>query len=337
MGLLEKTKKSREEPSGTSGHDKTGDQKIMERLEYGRSHQTGYKRLFWHPLKVITEHPVNILIVSVPVALLFFLSGAVINVRDQGLFPFLGSTALDDLIIFALLIALTPLAILDFRESQRVKHLEEALPNFFRDLAGMNDSGMTLPNAVHLAAAGEYSTLTPYVKKMDSDMSWNVPFVEAITDFGKRLSTPLALRSVDLIAKASKAGGDASEVLRAAALDTYEFVKLHTERTNSMITYVIIVLVSFMVFLFVIFILVGTFLTTMAGAATSSAGVSSSAQFIKNFDIAFYARIFSHAAMIQGVFSGLVAGQMGEGRVIAGLKYSVVMLFIAWVTFRFFI
>ena len=72
----------------------------------------------------------------------------------------------------------------------------------------------------------------------------------AITDFGRRLSTPLALRSVDLIAKASKAGGDASEVLRAAALDTYEFVKLRTERTNSMMTYVIIVLVSFMVFLY---------------------------------------------------------------------------------------
>ena len=42
--------------------------------------------------------------------------------------------------------------------------------------------------------------------------------------FGKRLSTPLTDRSIDLIAKASKAGGDVSEVLRAAAKDTYEFV-----------------------------------------------------------------------------------------------------------------
>lgn len=337
MSFLKKSGKVGKEPSDKVSPVQAADRKISERLEYGRSHRTGYKRLLWHPIKVITEHPLNILIVSVPVALLFFLSGTLINLREMALLPFFGSTAFDDLIIFSLLIALTPLAILDFRESQRVKHLEEALPNFFRDLAGMNDSGMTLPNAVHLAASGEYSTLTPYVKKMDSDMSWNVPFVEAITDFGKRLATPLALRSVDLIAKASKAGGDASEVLRAAALDTYEFVKLRTERTNSMMTYVIIVLVSFMVFLFVIFILVDTFLTTMASAATSSAAVGSSAQFIKSLDIAFYSRVFSHAAMIQGIFSGLVAGQMGEGRVIAGLKYSVVMLFLAWLTFRFFI
>jgi flagellar protein FlaJ len=41
--------------------------------------------------------------------------------------------------------------------------------------------------------------------------------------------------------------------------------------------------------------------------------------------------------MLQGFFSGLVAGQMGEGRLMSGLKYSAIMLFIAWVTFRFFI
>jgi flagellar protein FlaJ len=41
--------------------------------------------------------------------------------------------------------------------------------------------------------------------------------------------------------------------------------------------------------------------------------------------------------MIQGIFSGLVAGQMGEGSAVAGLKYSVIMLVIAWISFRFFV
>ena len=199
----------------------------------------------------------------------------------------------------------------------------------------MNDSGMTLPNAVHLVSAGEYSTLTPYIRKMDSEMSWNVPFVDAMYRFGQRLRTPLADRSVDLIAKASRAGGDASEVLRAAANDTYEFVKLKTERNNNMMIYVVIVLVSFLVFLFVIFILVTTFLTTMATAA--QAGGPGGPQFIKNLNLFFYKRLFAHAAMIQGIFSGLVAGQMGEGSAIAGLKYSAIMLLIAWIAFRFFV
>jgi archaeal flagellar protein FlaJ len=103
-----------------------------------------------------------------------------------------------------------------------------------------------------------------------------------------------------------------------------------------MIIYVVIVLVSFAVFLFVIAILVSSFLTTMAaaGATASAAGASG---FMGKIDLFLYKRLFSHAAMLQGFFSGLVAGQMGEGRFTAGLKYSAMMLLIAWLTFRFFI
>jgi flagellar protein FlaJ len=54
-------------------------------------------------------------------------------------------------------------------------------------------------------------------------------------------------------------------------------------------------------------------------------------------DLPLYTRLFTHAALIQGFFSGLVAGQMGEGRAVAGLKYSVLMVLIAWIMFRFFV
>jgi flagellar protein FlaJ len=228
-----------------------------------------------------------------------------------------------------------PLAVLDFRDGKREKNLENALPNFFRDVAGMNDSGMTLPNAIRIVSAGEYGALTPYIKKLDVDMSWNVPFVEAIYTFGKRIGTPLAERSVDLIAKASKAGGDISEVLRAAARDSYEFVNLKTERANNMIIYEVIILIAFFVFLFVIVVLESTFLSTMADAGAAAAASGAGSQFMGSVDIDLYKRLFSHAAMIMGFFSGLVAGQMGEGRATAGLKFSAIMLIVAWALFRF--
>jgi flagellar protein FlaJ len=103
-----------------------------------------------------------------------------------------------------------------------------------------------------------------------------------------------------------------------------------------MMIYVIIVLVAFAVFLFVIAILVSSFLSTMATAG-ATAVESGATGFGAKIDIFVYKRLFSHAAMMQGFFSGLVAGQMGEGRVVGGLKYSAIMLLIAWITFRFFI
>ena len=309
---------------------------ITRSLERDRQTREGMGKFLKHPLKVLTEKPVNILILSIPLALILLIGGFVMMVASNGIQVLFTSTVIDDFVIFAVLIAVIPLAVLDFREQWRVKNLENSLPNFFRDLAGMNDSGMTLPNAVHIVAGAEYSTLTPHIRKLDTDMSWGAGFVEAMYRFGKELGTSLADRSVDLIAKASKAGGDISEVLRAAAKDTFEVVNLAQERSNNMLIYVIIVLVSFAVFLFVIAILVSTFLTTMATAGASAA--SSGAQgFMGQIDLFQYKRLFTHAGLLQGFFSGLVAGQMGEGRVIAGLKYSAIMLFIAWVTFRFFI
>lgn len=309
---------------------------ITKNLERDRQTREGFGKFLKHPFRVLTEKPVNIFIVTIPLALIIFIGGFVSMVMSYGIPVLFKATIIDDFLVLAVLVAIIPVAILDFKEQRRVKNLENALPNFFRDLAGMNDSGMTLPNAVHIVAGAEYSTLTPHIRKLDQDMSWGAGFVEAMYRFGKDLGTPLADRSVDLIAKASKAGGDISEVLRAAAKDTFEVVNLAQERSNNMLIYVIIVLVSFAVFLFVIAILVSTFLTTMAtaGASASAAGARG---FMGMVDLFLYKRLFTHAALLQGFFSGLVAGQMGEGRLIAGLKYSAIMVIIAWVTFRFFI
>ncbi|MEN6610245.1 MAG: type II secretion system F family protein [Methanoregulaceae archaeon] len=312
-------------------------EKITERLLDERSHRGGFGLFFRHPLKVLTAEPLNILILSGPIGLAICLGGLFFAVKTYGMPVIFSTTLVDDFVVWGVLVAVVPVAILDFLEDRRKRSLEEALPNFFRDLAGMNDSGMTLPNAVHLVSSSEYGALTPHIRRLDNDMSWNLPFVEAIYRFGKGIRTPLAERSVDLIAKASKAGGDISEVLRAAAVDTYEFVNLKSERRNNMLIYMVIVLVSFTVFLVVIAILVSTFLTTMAHAGSAAAASGAKGVFSAQIDIFTYKRLFSHAAMIQGFFSGLVAGQMGEGSAIAGLKYSAMMLLVAWVTFRFFI
>ena len=311
-------------------------QQITQKLDHERQSREGIGRFLKHPLRVLTEKPVNILIVSLPLALILFIGGFMMMVQSYGVTVLFKSTVVDDFAVFAVLIGIVPVALLDFKEQWRMTNLENALPNFFRDLAGMNDSGMTLPNAVHLVAGAEYGTLTPHIKKLDNEMSWGVGFVEALYRFGTNLGTPLADRSVDLIAKASRAGGDVSEVLRAAAKDTYEVVNLQQERSNNMLIYVVIVLISFAVFLFVIAILVSSFLTTMATAG-ATAVASGAKGFGGIIDIFVYKRLFSHAAMLQGFFSGLVAGQMGEGRFISGLKYSCIMLLLAWITFRFFI
>ena len=175
----------------------TAEREIEDKLAYDRAHRQGFGRFIRHPVAVLTDKPINILIVCLPAALLFFLIGTVAMIRQYGMAVLFTTTIVDDITVITIFIAIGPLALLDVRESRRIRNLEEALPNFFRDLAGMNDSGMTLPNAVHLVSAGEYSTLTPFIRKMDSEMSWNVPFVTAMYGLGSdcelRLPTEVSI------------------------------------------------------------------------------------------------------------------------------------------------
>ncbi|MDO9539766.1 MAG: type II secretion system F family protein [Methanocalculus sp.] len=317
--------------------DSSSDTNIQDSIARRNKREIGFSGFIRHPIQSLIKNPAHSLYLSVPIALIIAFIWLFFVIRQLGIDLVLGTTIIDDIIIITVLLIITPLAVLDFFEDHRQRNLESALPNFFRDLAGMNESGMTLPGAVALVAQAEYSTLTPHIRRLDQEMSWSVPFVEAIMRFGERIQTPLATRSVDLIAKASKAGGDISNVLRAAAIDTYEFVSLKTERLNNMFIYIVIIIISFFVYMFVIGILTSTFLETMAAAGQAAESSGAGAGFMSSVDIGFYKRIFSHAVILQGFFSGLVAGQMGEGRALAGLKYSAVMVFIGWIVFRFVI
>lgn len=319
----------------SSEPEKNPDTIIHEQIKRRNKREKGFLGFLQHPVQSLIHNPLHSLYLTVPISLTIACIWFVIVYRQFGLDFVLGTTIIDDILIITTLLIITPLALLDFFFDRRQRSLESALPNFFRDLAGMNESGMTLPGAVALVARAEYGALTPHIRRLDQEMSWSVPFVPAMLRFGERIRTPLATRSVDLIAKASRAGGDISNVLRAAAIDTYEFVSLKTDRLNNMFIYIVIIIISFFVYMFVIGILTSTFLGTMAEAGEAAEASGAGAGFMASINIDFYKRIFSHAVILQGFFSGLVAGQMGEGRALAGLKFSAMMVLIGWIVFRF--
>jgi flagellar protein FlaJ len=331
MGFLDRFQK-KEEPVALSPEEEAA-KNILDKIEQHKEYTTGTLRIIRHPLRTLTEKPINILFASLPVGIVVFIIGFIMAFQQGGIEALLTKTFIDDVIVITLLVILTPLVILDLKEARRVNSIQAALPNFFRDLAGMHESGMTLQGAVHLVSMSEYGALTPHIRQMDQRISWNFPFIDAIRALGHEIPIALVRRSVDLIARASEAGGDIVEVLRAAAKDSFEYVTQNNDRKNNMFIYVIIVLASFGVFLFVMLILVSSFLKTMSDLGTTS-GAGAPGFSMGNFSLPLYVRIFSHGAMFQGFFSGLVAGVMGEGRVIAGLKYSVLMLLAAWIAFR---
>jgi len=110
-----------------------------------------------------------------------------------------------------------------------------------------------------------------------------------------------------------------------------------------MLTYLMVIYISFFVFIGIVFALSSSFIPAIEsadlGANTAgnvpggvSTGVFSG---LGTVDTEAYTLVFYHAAVMQAVFSGLVAGQLGEGSIADGAKHVVILLTLTSIAFVF--
>jgi flagellar protein FlaJ len=103
--------------------------------------------------------------------------------------------------------------------------------------------------------------------------------------------------------------------------------------------YSAVVYVAFGVFLFTDILLIRTFFTQIvamqkqllqtAGGGTSILG--------GGVDLDQLKQILFHASVIQGIFGGMIAGKMSEGKMGAGLKHVVLLLLLTFLCFYIFV
>lgn len=272
--------------------------------------------------------------VSVGLASIFLiLSGLV-----YGGFGFLGLHRVNwlDLLAVALLGGFGPYGFYVHRGFRRRQSLEERFPDFLRDLAASNRAGLTLTSAVTISAKGEYGALSPEIEKMADQLSWNVPFFEALSRFAERVHTSLIQRSVSLINEASRSGGNVTDVILAAARDAREIKNLENERRTTMTLYTAVIYITFLVFLVSVGVLYGTFIPQLikTTSAVAAGGLSGFGGFGFNvLSIDDYRTFYYLAALVQAVGNGFVAGLIENGRLLSGMRHAFFMTLITLVVF----
>ena len=238
------------------------------------------------------------------------------------------SVALDNFVFFGFIAVVSPIALVNYVDYRWRKAVDEHLPDLFRSIVQAQETGMTLPKALEEASERDYGPLTPELKKMTVQISWGASFEEALLAFGRRVGTVLTQRTVPMIIEASRSGGRVEKVFNPMGKFIQTTILLEKERKTQIRPYTAIIYVALFVFLFTIVILFQTFFTGVEGMALFSMPTSSPADL---------KRIFLHLTLVQGFFSGLVAGKMGEGSVSAGLKHSLLMMLLGYVVLKFFL
>jgi flagellar protein FlaJ len=291
------------------------------------------RKMIMSPLKPLKEKPEYTLIITGPIVLIYLIISMFQGMKAPDFIDFI-----DNKVVFAIYIIVIPLMIFHEYKKGKEERIGAQIPDFLKKLASTNETGMTLRDSIRLMTRSD-SGLGKEIKKIWNDMEWGLSINESLRRFANRTRTHIVARSVTLITKANESSGDIGEVLSVAARDAAAEQELKTERKISMLIYIIIIYISFLVFIGIIYVISSTFLTEMvkAGENIKSSGAGAVPMSLDRAKMAVYNRLFFHGALIQGFTSGLIAGVMGEGSVLSGLKHSVIMMTIGYLLFTLFV
>ncbi len=259
------------------------------------------------PMKVIREKPIYSLVFSIPAALIYLIV-AIHSIRPEFA------------LVIATVIALAPLSIFHELKKRWINKIRDQIPEFLKDLAGICSTGATLNQAIEIVAETGKGGIYEEVKRMQRDIDWGAGLVEAFAKFSNRVKIPALTRVVVVLMDVLKIGGDLTEALHLCARDAELERTLDKERRVSMLIYVIIIYIAFFAFLGIMYMLFTKFFPSMFK--------SSSSLFRTTVNKNELIWVMSQATLLQGLFSGIVAGVMGEGDPLSGIKHSIIMLLV---------
>lgn len=268
-------------------------------------------------------------------------------------------------ILFAILVGAAPYFLYNYVRIKHVHEMEDQMPNFLRDLVESIKSGMNLSTGIENASRADYGRLGEEIQKMHYQMTWGVPFDEAMLAFAKRMhDSDLITRSIRIIIEARKSGGDVVAIMETIAGDAAIIKEAEKERKAKTSQQVFVMYLIYFMFIVIVISLTRILvpISELSGLASGGgfaggtlgisaggpcAGVASGATgavcgffgaLARVFDLgsgieAYYRSLFLSMIIVQGIFSGLIAGQIGEDSVFAGVKHSMILTSLGFAIF----
>lgn len=260
-----------------------------------------------------------------------------------------------NLVLLSIIIVTVPFSAYKFINLHRIREYEKEFPAFLRDLAESQRAGLTIIQSIHIAAKSDYGSLTKEIRRIDNQISWNVSLDKALKSFSDKADkSKIIVRAIMVIRQANQSGGRMAETMESLANNIEMLRDVQAEKASLLNQQVMMMYAIFFIFLGISIALV-KFLTPLlqtqsnfeliktsspnpCSICTQSAdpgclgcsaffAVSATFGFGEPSDpTSYYRSIFFTMIVVQGFFTGLIAGQIASDSVIAGLKHSLVML-----------
>lgn len=292
------------------------------------------QRLREQPVEWFQRHPLRSLVVSVPIALLVVAIGLQTEWGSLAALqeaPVAGTAVLG---VLPLLIIGVPVAVVHELNVRRERQIARTFPNAMSQLSSANQQGLTIAEGLSVVARRTGGPLGDELKRTANDVTWGAGIAEAFDGLRDRIQLDSVGRTVALLTDASRYSGNLYRVIDIAARDTNNAQQLVESRRSETGTYVSIVLISFGLYLFMLVVLDAFFIDRIAAVPTADLPPGVGQEFlIGEVEPELYRTVLLHAALIQGIGSGLIAGELGQESWMSGLKYSIGLVVVAMLVF----
>ena len=238
---------------------------------------------------------------------------------------------LDEIIVFAVLIAITPYAIDITLQKRNTRRKEELYTEFLFKLSELMRGGLDPIKSVKELSKTDLGILTPNVRMASTAMIYGKSFEESMKTMAKSLHSELIKRYTTLVVQASYSGGSVADLILKASEDMRSIISIEREKEGNLAQYVMIFYFAQGIIFFIIFTLTTSLLPFVQNLGASTMfGVNK----IASLD---FARGFFHLVMINSFFGGLIIGKISEGEARFGLKHAVILMAAGYIACAVFI
>ncbi|MBI4043988.1 MAG: type II secretion system F family protein [Candidatus Diapherotrites archaeon] len=238
---------------------------------------------------------------------------------------------------------------LDLAADSKGKWVESVLPDALQLISSNIRSGLTTERALLVSARPEFGPLEKELKRASTRVLSGSTVEEALLDIPKRIKSSVVERTVWLISKGVRAGGEMADLLAQLSNNLREQLTLQAEARASVSIYVMLIFFSaaiggpalYAVSSFIVEVMAAQSSTAPAVDPSQLAAAGSRAQGLSGFlggktniiDPDFVVFFTMVMLLVGGFFASLILGAIATGKEKNGFKYLPFVLGLSFLVF----
>jgi len=283
------------------------------------------------------DHPLLVLGLTIPLSIIGLIVSIVLGWAPLSVDGMIGSpvSATFFWVYVPMYINFLPLAVFYEWNQRSRKAIIGNLSDNLRKLASANDTGMTLLESIKVVSETSAGKLSEEFETMHAKVNYGTSLKDALREFNNKYHVPRMARTVKLIAEAQEASSQIQDVLSTAAQAAENQDDIDRSRKSRTRMQTVIIIMTYLTLLGVMALLKTQFLDVMSGLTQQASGSGGSGagggQFGGNIDTDALSMLFFHAVTLQAFLSSFIAGYIREVKLMAGVKFAVILSTIALV------